>query len=96
MLIRRIIVGLSAIGFIFTVASCSAVDDYNNERGRGDAGIASRDDSPVEILNFPDGFKNVANKCDGHGHRVFVSSIKGDSVVPPVVIADPSCNASGH
>ena len=29
------------------------------------------DDSPAEVINFPDQFANVAHKCDGHGHRVY-------------------------
>ena len=45
------------------------------------------DDSPAEVINFPDQFANVAHKCDGHGHRVYSTTRQA----PVVVIDDPSC-----
>ncbi len=38
-----------------------------------DAPISDRrDDSPADLVNMPDGFSNVAAKCDGP-NRVFVA-----------------------
>jgi len=36
-----------------------------------DAPVSSHDDSAATVLNFPDGFSNVATKCDGP-NRVYV------------------------
>jgi hypothetical protein len=50
------------------------------------------DRSAAEVLAMPDAFRNVATKCDGHGHRVYSSST-GDSgnAAQIFVIDDPSC-----
>lgn len=32
-----------------------------------------RDSNPADIIEMPDGFSNVATKCDGHGHRLYVA-----------------------
>ncbi len=79
---RRLIVAAAALALV--AGGCSG---FNDERGRGDAPIGPFDDSPAEVINFPDQFANVAHKCDGHGHRVFSSTRQA----PPVVIDDPSC-----
>lgn len=60
---------------------------YNDERGRGDAPIGPFDDTPAEVVNFPDKYANVAMKCDGHGHRIY-STTREAAVT---VIDDPSC-----
>jgi len=85
------VTGVRRLAAIATVAvlavGCSG---YNNARGKGDAPVAGSDDSPAQIINMPDGFPNVATKCDGHGHRIFVSTHdKTDS--QPTVVTDPSC-----
>lgn len=63
-----LIVGLSASG-------CTT-DPYNDERGTGDAPVADSPnrDAEAEIINMPNGFPNLATKCDGHGHRVYVAT----------------------
>lgn len=50
------------------------------------------DRSPAEVIAMPDAFRNIAHKCDGHGHRVYSSST-GDSGNAAQVFAidDPSC-----
>lgn len=50
------------------------------------------DRSPAEVIAMPDAFRNVAHKCDGHGHRVYMGST-GDSGSGPqlYVIDDSSC-----
>lgn len=44
-----------------------------------------------DILRFPDGFSNVATKCD-HGNRVYVL-YKGDNTYGAVAVVsqDPTC-----
>ncbi len=75
------------VGLALVAGGCSG---FNDEGGRGDAPIGPFDDSPAEVLNFPDKFANVAHKCDGHGHRVYSTT----RPAPPVVIDDPSCRGN--
>jgi predicted alpha/beta hydrolase family esterase len=49
------------------------------------------DRSPAEILAMPDHYNNVASKCDGHGHRVYVTSNKDAAPSNMVIIADETC-----
>lgn len=56
-----------------------------------DAPVTGHNKAPAEIIDMPDGFSNVGEKCDGHGHRIFVV-FHGDSGYGSVaVIADPDC-----
>lgn len=72
------------------IAGAAGCSGYQNARGKGDAPVGTSDDSPAQILNMPDGFGNVATKCDGHGHRVFVPT--HEKTDPPItVLDDTSC-----
>ncbi|MFL5953641.1 MAG: hypothetical protein ACJ76I_05995 [Gaiellaceae bacterium] len=54
------------------------------------------DRSPADVYAMPNFFNNVASKCDGHGHRIFVTSNKANAPSNLVVINDDSCpGASG-
>lgn len=78
---------LSVLGLGVTATGCSqkAMEPWN------DAPIAHKDDSAAEVYSMPDGFNNVASKCDGHGHRMF-TLYHGDSTYGGVaVVADPAC-----
>lgn len=77
---------------LLTVAlgACSAKDDYDTSRGRGDAGVGHVDNSKKDVIQMPDRFSNVAHACDGHGHRVFVTT-KSDQSRFLVVVNDESC-----
>lgn len=75
------------VGSVVAVLAMAGCSSYNDQRGRGDAPIGPFDDSPAEVINFPDRFANVASKCDGHGHRVY-STTREAAVT---VIDDPSC-----
>ncbi|MEO6121229.1 MAG: hypothetical protein ABIW46_06260 [Acidimicrobiales bacterium] len=57
----------------------------------GDGPTGQVDDSPAEVINFPNKFANVAHKCDGYGHRVYSTT----RPAPPVVVDDPTCGANG-
>ena len=72
------------------LAGCSAVDHANNRRGRGDAPVGAIDRSRKEVIEFPDRFSNVSHACDGHGHRVYVTT-KSDGSRAMFVSPDPSC-----
>jgi hypothetical protein len=84
---RKAIVTLGAVALAATMAGCRTDD---NSSGLGDSPVGVKDNTPAQILNFPDDFSNVAHKCDGHGHRVFVNTRDNTS---PVVIDDPTCGS---
>jgi len=56
-----------------------------------DAAEGKRNNGPADTMTFPDGFSNVAAKCDGP-NRVYVA-FKGDNnrAALAVVANDPRC-----
>ncbi|HXK36056.1 MAG TPA: membrane lipoprotein lipid attachment site-containing protein [Candidatus Paceibacterota bacterium] len=56
------------LGIIALLSGCGStkMTEWNK-----DAPISTRDDSPAEVINFPDGYSNVASKCN-HGNRLYV------------------------
>lgn len=64
------------------------------EEARKDATTEGQkvDRSAPEVIAMPNRFRNIAHKCDGHGHRVYSNST-GDSGTGAqlFVIEDPSC-----
>lgn len=56
-----------------------------------DAKRGKTNDSPADTLTFPDGFSNVATKCD-NGNRVYVI-FKGDNAYGSIAVVpdDPTC-----
>jgi hypothetical protein len=85
---RALIVALASATLI--AGGCGINDKANDRRGRGDAPTGVIDDSEKDVINFPDRFSNVAHACDGHGHRVYVTT-QTDSGRQMEVIDDPSC-----
>lgn len=75
-----------AAGMIIA-ALATGCSSYNDKRGIGDAPVGPTQGGPAEIVTFPDKFANVANKCDGHGHRVYSTT----RPAPVVVITDTTC-----
>jgi len=56
-----------------------------------DASVSHRISGPAEVGSMPDGFNNFAEKCDGHGNRVFVI-FHGDGTYGSVfAMKDPTC-----
>ena len=47
---------------------------------------------PVILDAMPDHYNNVASKCDGHGHRMFITSNKDQAPSNLVVVSDESCS----
>lgn len=89
-MIKKIAVAGTAALFTLT-AGCGVKDQIDENRGRGDAGVLSVDDTKKEVIQFPDRFSNVAHACDGHGHRIFVTT-KSDQSRFMAVVVDPTCN----
>lgn len=78
---------IAAVALVLALGAC---DSFNESRGRGDAPVQKVDDAAKEVIQFPDRFSNVAHACDGHGHRVFVTT-KSDQSRFMAVIDDPTC-----
>jgi hypothetical protein len=73
---------------ILILAGCGS--KYNDHRGRGDAPVKgnSGDDSPAIVINFPDGFMNVAFKCIGP-NGIYTHTREA---APVIVKDDPNCD----
>ncbi len=78
---------VAVLGAVLLLSACS---EYNDERGRGDAGITARDASPAIVVNMPDGFSNVAIKCAGP-NGVYVTTQNANGKQLTVVENDPNC-----
>lgn len=63
----------------------------------GDADAGKTDNAPADVLQFPDGFRNVAHKCDGPNMVYSLSSGVSDTLNGAVAIApnDPRCKTGG-
>lgn len=85
-MMRKVLAALAVAGLLASTG-CSKIAEYGN-----DAPVKSRDDSPADVYSMPDGFSNVASKCDRYGNRMYVL-YHGDSPYGSVAVvpADPSC-----
>lgn len=81
-----LIVALALVLFLLGACGKAAEPFKDAERG-------STNDSPADTITMPDGFSNVATKCD-HGNRLY-SAFHGDSAYGAisVVANDPTCAA---
>ena len=85
--IQRIAARVSALaGLCVMVAGCGNTPERLNAHQSRDV-----DRTPPEIYAMPDHYNNVASKCDGHGHRIYVTSNKDQAPSNMVVIKDISC-----
>lgn len=75
----------------FLVAGLSGCGAKNTEPYHDGprSGVVNRD--AADLITMPDGFSNVATKCD-HGNRIYIA-FKGDAnrAAIAVVPADPTC-----
>lgn len=56
-----------------------------------DSAISGRNEEPARVITFPDGFSNMAAKCDGP--NMVYSPYKGDNNRTAIAVApnDPRC-----
>ncbi len=66
MIMKKIAVFVSTAVLAFSISSCSKYTEPYKDAERG-----STNDDKADLVTFPDGFSNVATKCD-HGNRVYV------------------------
>jgi hypothetical protein len=78
-----IIVVLLAI----SLSSCSgkALEPFNDSK------VGTQNKGPADVINMPDGFSNVATKCD-HGNRIYVI-FHSDGAYGSIAVRadDPTC-----
>lgn len=60
----------------------------------GDAPAGDVNHAPADVIEFPDGFRNVAHKCDGPNMVYSVSAGASDSLSGGVFVVanDPRCH----
>jgi hypothetical protein len=83
---RLTAVALAALA-LASVAGCGNTPERLNAHQQRNV-----DRSPPDVYAMPDHYNNVASKCDGHGHRMFVTSNKDQAPSNLVVISDESCS----
>jgi hypothetical protein len=49
------------------------------------------DKNPPRVVAFNNHYPNVETKCDGYGHRIFVSTHNSSTGRNTIVLPDPSC-----
>lgn len=69
--ITRAIAGSLAAG-ILAMSLTGCLGDKNTEPFRDSPRTAQTNTGPAEVIEMPDGFNNLATKCD-NGNRVYVT-----------------------
>lgn len=82
----RLIIVTVVVGAALT--GCGSQLDTVGEEFR-DVRVANRDDTPADIIQMPEGYSNVAAKCDGTA-RVYVTRNDNGRAVA-VAPNHPSC-----
>lgn len=77
---------VAAIVGAAVVAGCGPGDDASREDAHDVPG-REIDKTKPHIVAFNNKYQNVASKCDGYGHRIFVTTASRLLVLP-----DPSCS----
>lgn len=74
---------------VFAVGGCSAKDlETGKDAPRSD--VVNR--TPADRITMPDGFSNVATKCD-HGNRIYVAFHYDNPYAAIAAVAgDPTCS----
>jgi len=74
-----------AVAAVLGLAGCSAT--------HGSAEYGNVSHSPADVIEFPEGFRNVAHKCDGPNMVYSGSSASSDSLPASVSVVkdDPRC-----
>lgn len=93
---RSVVVGLAALAVVLTALLFVACSSDPNQTTFGetgqDAGVSRRDDSPAVVINFPNGYSNVAFKCNG---TTGVYSTKNDNGRAVAAVANDGACVGG-
>ena len=84
-----VMAGVAIVLLLVVLSSCAKANEPFK-----DAPTSGRNDSPAQIIEMPDGFSNLAGKCDGQNYVyvVFHGDNKYGSIA--VVPNDPRCGGS--
>lgn len=68
----RAALAVAAVGVL--VAGCNIGADPT--KGFGDSGVDQQhlNKVPAAVIEFSDKYPDIEDKCDGHGHRIFVNT----------------------
>lgn len=89
-MIKKIVAAAAIISIGVGMSACDpigkATEQYKDADRSGQV-----NSNPADTITFPDGFSNVATKCD-HGHRVYVL-FHGDSTYGAIAVVpnDSTC-----
>jgi len=77
----------AALLLVLTAESCDKYAEPYKDAPRS----GTTNTKPADTITFPDGFSNVATKCD-HGNRLYVA-YKGDEAKASITVVpnDPTC-----
>lgn len=80
-----------AVTAVAVVALAGACSEKNKEPFRDADQQDPRNSGPAQVIEMPDGFSNVATKCD-HGNRIYVA-FHGDGKYASIAIVPnaPEC-----
>lgn len=86
-------IALIAIMFlsIGILAGCQVA---RKSAGTIDAPVSNQqDNSPAQIINMPNAWRNIATKCDvfQKGYRIYETRSNSNSASIPVLVLDASC-----
>lgn len=86
---KKISIAITVTGLLLLTA-CDA--QTNNDA----PAVPSPVTGPAEVIPMPDGFSNVATRCDGHGFRIYTVYRTWATGAYPAygavaVAADPTC-----
>lgn len=86
---RRLALSGLAVAIVLplTAASCDKVNEPYRDAPRG-----AMNDQPADTMTFPDGFSNVASKCDGT-NRIYVV-FHGDAAYGAVAVVPNDARCS--
>jgi hypothetical protein len=90
-LATAVTIAAALAALVFTsAASCS--------EKRQDAGVSGRNTGPADVINMPDGYSNVASKCEGPNRVYVIYHGSFDDPKPygsiAVVANDPRCTST--
>ena len=83
---KSVIVSFLALSCL-ALSACD-VQQYEDDRGVGDAPVLKQDNSPKHVTGMPDQFPNIADACVAPGFRAFVTTRYEQ---PLVVLQDVNC-----
>ena len=82
------LIAVAATGFV--IAGCGSGDDASREDAHDVPGHLIDKRRP-EVHAFNNHYPNIEEKCDGHGHRIFVQTHDSATGRNMVILPDPTC-----